>query len=101
MKSLEGKLAIITGGASRIDRETTLTFFKEGATVIIWNINKASAEKTQKLAGDLQSAVEFIQVDTRNYKEVKTLNQSWRKLEVLYNQSRKQRCIRFLRKWRK
>lgn len=70
MKSLEGKVAIITGGASGIGRETTLTFLKEGATVIIWDINKENAEETQKLAGDLNSAVEFMHVDTRNYTDV-------------------------------
>ncbi len=70
MKSLEGKIVIITGGASGIGRETTLTFLKEGATVIIWDINKTNAEETQKLAGEHTSVVEFMHVDTRNYTEV-------------------------------
>lgn len=67
MKSLEGKTAIITGGASGIGRATTLTFIKEGATVIIWDINEANALETQNLAGDLKSKVEFMHVDTTDY----------------------------------
>lgn len=89
MKSLEGKIAIITGGASGIGRETTLTFLKEGATVIIWDINKANAEETQKLAGNLKSAVEFMHVDTRNYKEVEnaanTVFDKYGKIDILIN----------------
>ena len=89
MKSLEGKIAIITGGASGIGRETTLTFLKEGATVIIWDINKANAEETQKLAGELKSAAEFMHVDTRYYKEVENaaniVFDKYGKIDILIN----------------
>ena len=89
MKSLEGKTAIITGGASGIGRETTLTFIKEGAKVIIWDINKANAEETQKLAGDLKSAVEFMQVDTTDYATVETaanqVMEKYGKIDILIN----------------
>ena len=70
MSALKGKIAIITGGASGIGRETTLTFLKEGATVIIWDINEDNANETIKLAGDGKSKVEFMHVDTRDYAKV-------------------------------
>lgn len=89
MKSLEGKIAVITGGASGIGRATTLTFLKEGATVIIWDINKANAEETQKLAGEHKAAVEFMHVDTRNYTEVENavnkVFDKYGKIDILIN----------------
>ncbi len=89
MKSLEGKTAIITGGASGIGRETTLTFIKEGARVIIWDINEANAEETQKMAGDLKSAVEFMHVDTTDYAVVEAaaneVMEKHGKIDILIN----------------
>lgn len=89
MKSLEGKLAIITGGASGIGRETTLTFLKEGATVVIWDINKDNAAETERLAGAHKASVEFMHVDTRNYKEVEDATNSvfekHGKIDILIN----------------
>lgn len=89
MKSLEGKTAIITGGASGIGRETTLTFIKEGATVIIWDINESNAKETQELAGDLKSGVDFMHVDTTDYAAVEAATnevmKKYGKIDILIN----------------
>ncbi|WEG74111.1 SDR family NAD(P)-dependent oxidoreductase [Vagococcus intermedius] len=44
MKRLEGKIAIITGGASGIGEKTTQRFLEEGAQVIVCDINEKSME---------------------------------------------------------
>ena len=43
---LSGKIAVITGGASGIGRATALTFLREGASVLIGDLNEASIAET-------------------------------------------------------
>ncbi len=67
---LKDKVAIITGGANGIGRETTLAFVKEGAQVMIWDIDSEKANETIALAGDLGSKISFLEVDIRKYENV-------------------------------
>ena len=46
MKRLQNKIAIITGGASGIGKAASFKFAKEGATVIIWDVNKEKCVET-------------------------------------------------------
>jgi 3-oxoacyl-[acyl-carrier protein] reductase len=43
--NLKGKIAIVTGGASGIGRQTCLDFSEEGANVVIADINEAGAQE--------------------------------------------------------
>ena len=49
---LNGKVAIVTGGASGIGRAAVLRFLEEGARVVFGDINEANAAQTLKLADD-------------------------------------------------
>jgi NAD(P)-dependent dehydrogenase (short-subunit alcohol dehydrogenase family) len=57
MKQLDGKVAIVTGGASGIGRATVELFAKEGAAVVIADIND---DDGQKLAQELKGKGEKV-----------------------------------------
>ena len=73
MTRLKNKVAIITGGAAGIGKAAALKFAKEGAAVIIWDINK---DKCTETVAELKSngyTCDAYTLDTTNAEEtVKT-----------------------------
>ncbi|MGP7815216.1 SDR family NAD(P)-dependent oxidoreductase [Glutamicibacter soli] len=69
---LEGKAAIITGGASGIGRATVLKFVREGARVLVADINLKQAEEVvaEVSAMGFEGAAAAAQVDVSNFAEV-------------------------------
>ena len=48
MKSLEGKIAFVTGGGSGIGRATALAFAERGATVLVADVDTDGGKETQR-----------------------------------------------------
>jgi len=68
MNKLDGKVAIITGGASGIGESTVNLFVKEGARVLIADIDQ---EKGEELAGRLSPRARFLETDVSQDLQVK------------------------------
>jgi 3-oxoacyl-[acyl-carrier protein] reductase len=67
MNRLNGKVAIITGGAGGIGKETAKLFVKEGASVAIFDVNKDGIDAALKeIAGNSKGYV----VDVSDFEDV-------------------------------
>ncbi|RDV08103.1 SDR family NAD(P)-dependent oxidoreductase [Arthrobacter sp. RT-1] len=69
---LEGKVAIITGGASGIGRATVHKFVREGARVLVADLNMEQAEKVvaEVTAAGFEGAAAAAQLDVSQFSEV-------------------------------
>lgn len=86
---LKGKVAIVTGGGQGIGEAVARTFFKEGANVVVADLNGKNAEKvTRELKGTGAEAMSFS-MDVSKESEVQkmvnaTLNQ-FGQIDILVN----------------
>jgi len=86
---LAGKVAIITGGGSGIGRATCLLFAKEGAKVVISDINRESGEAVRQEIESGGGEALFIQTDVSNAQEIKAMVEQvagrYGRIDILYN----------------
>lgn len=68
MRELNGKVAIITGGASGIGEATVKLFVKEGARVIVSDIQD---NKGHRLCNDLGTGADYLHTDVTKEQDVK------------------------------
>lgn len=70
MKSLEGKVALVTGGSSGLGKATILKFAEEGAITVNWDINQERGDELVKSMTLQGYKNYFFKVDTSNISQV-------------------------------
>ena len=88
-ETLEGKVALVTGGASGIGRATALTFAREGAKLIIADMNEDGGQQTVHMITENGGEAIFVQVDVTQATEVDAMIskavETYGRLDCAYN----------------
>ena len=89
MKKLQGKTALVTGGASGIGFATALLFLEEGAKVAIADISEEGGRKAVRNLKKLGFKALFIKTDVTKETEVRStirkVVHEFGKLDILFN----------------
>lgn len=86
MAELQSKVAVVTGGASGIGEATVRLFVKEGARVVVADMQR---DRGEALAGELGTAATFVDCEVRQENQVKaavdTAVGRWGRLDCIFN----------------
>jgi 3-oxoacyl-[acyl-carrier protein] reductase len=86
---LTGKVALVTGGAQGIGKEVALLLARNGANIIVSDINLEKAEETSKEIELIGPKTMAIKVDVANSKEVERMMEAiiekFGKIDILIN----------------
>jgi NAD(P)-dependent dehydrogenase (short-subunit alcohol dehydrogenase family) len=86
MSRLDGKVAVITGGASGMGEATAKLFVREGARVVIGDVQR---EKGEAVAAGIGPECRFLATDVSASEDVRALvNEAvnaWGRLDIMYN----------------
>ncbi|GAA0892891.1 3-oxoacyl-[acyl-carrier-protein] reductase [Fulvivirga kasyanovii] len=89
MKRFKDKVIVITGGASGIGKSAVSRFLRDGATVVIWDVNEAQGQDTLSEVRSNGSIADFMKVNTTNPEEVEQATlatiQKFGQIDVLIN----------------
>ena len=70
---VEGKVALVTGGASGIGRATALTFAREGAKLVVADMNDEGGQQTVHMITENGGEATFVQVDVTSTSAVEAM----------------------------
>lgn len=68
--SMQGKVAIVTGGGSGMGRATSLLFAREGAAIMVGDIQDEGGRQTVAQIEDLGGRAAFVHTDTSDEREI-------------------------------
>lgn len=85
----QGKVALITGGSSGIGRATALAFAREGAKVVIADIDEAGGGETLEMIRGVGGEATFVRTDVSKVADVEALVnktvQTYHRLDCAHN----------------
>src|SRR5262244_2076478 len=70
---VEGKVALVTGGASGIGRATALTFAREGAKLVVADMNEEGGHQTVHMITEQGGEAIFVRTDVSQAVEAQAL----------------------------
>ncbi len=86
---LENKVALITGAGSGIGRESALLFAREGARVVVADVDEERGEETVRLIRDAGGEAAFVRADVSKAEDVQAMvafaEERYGQLDVLFN----------------
>jgi NAD(P)-dependent dehydrogenase (short-subunit alcohol dehydrogenase family) len=92
---LEGKLTVITGAATGIGRATAQLFAREGAQVVIADLNQEDAQETVRNINSENGRAWFVRTDVSHAEDMEALMKSAAELmggiDVIFNNAGAQR----------
>ena len=71
--SLEGKVALVTGGSSGIGRASALAFAREGAQVVVADVNPSGGEETLDRIKEMGGEAIFVRADVSSAADVEAM----------------------------
>ena len=86
---LANKVALITGAGSGIGRESALLFAREGAKVVVVDINSENGQETSEMIQKAKGSASFIKADVSKAEDVQAMvdfaESTFGQLNILFN----------------
>lgn len=87
--NFEGKVVLVTGGASGIGKATVMAFARQGAIVICADVNAAAGETLKQDAAAAKLKVDFVAIDMANSQSIRAaaaeVLKRYPRLDILVN----------------